>query len=188
MAQAARRRELGRGDRVLPGVWRLRLPLPWPGVPHCNAWALAAGDGIVLVDTGMHEPGSMAPPERAPEQVNPRLENVPRVLCPPAHPEPHGPAPSDVCLFQAQRRLLVSGDHLLGRVSLFYDYGWTPDPAGEFLDSLEQVDRLGARLCLPGHGRPFADVHGLVRANRELVEARIAAVADALAVRPRTPF
>ena len=49
-------REVGRGERVLPGVWRLRLPLPWPGVPHCNAWALAAGDGIVLVDTGMHEP------------------------------------------------------------------------------------------------------------------------------------
>ncbi len=41
---------------MIPGVWRLRLPLPWPGVPHCNAFALAAGDGIVLVDTGMHEP------------------------------------------------------------------------------------------------------------------------------------
>ena len=282
MAQVARKRELGRGDRVLPGVWRLRLPLPWPGVPHCNAWALAAGDGIVLVDTGMHEPGSMAHLERALEQVNLRLENVRLLLCTHAHSDHYGQAativeragcelwmhpdhehmrrtledpaaalaqrldvarqsgvpeeplrawaearssrgsgiaglvepdrelvpgvtvetdlgtwsvhhtpghaPSHVCLFQAQRRLLVSGDHLLGRVSLFYDYGWTPDPAGEFLDSLEQVDRLGARLCLPGHGRPFADVHGLVRANRELVEARVAAVTDALADEPRTAF
>ena len=282
MAQVARKRELGRGDRVLPGVWRLRLPLPWPGVPHCNAWALAAGDGIVLVDTGMHEPGSMAHLERALEQVNLRLENVRLLLCTHAHSDHYGQAativeragcelwmhpdhehmrrtledpdaalarrlevarqsgvpeeplrawaearssrgsgiaglvepdrelvpgvevetdlgtwsvhhtpghaPSHVCLFQAHRRLLVSGDHLLGRVSLFYDYGWTPDPAGEFLDSLEQVDRLGARLCLPGHGRPFADVHGLVRANRELVEARVAAVADALADGPRTAF
>ena len=56
----ARRRELARADRVLPGLWRLRLPLPWPGVPHCNAWAVAAGDGIVLFDCGLHEPGSLA--------------------------------------------------------------------------------------------------------------------------------
>ena len=92
MAQVARKRELGRGDRVLPGVWRLRLPLPWPGVPHCNAWALAAGDGIVLVDTGMHEPGSMAHLERALEQVNLRLENVRLLLCTHAHSDHYGQA------------------------------------------------------------------------------------------------
>ena len=54
------RGELGRGERVLPGVYRLRLPLPWPGVPHCNAWALSSPDGFVLVDTGMHNSESMA--------------------------------------------------------------------------------------------------------------------------------
>ena len=32
------------------GVFRLRLPLPWPGVPHCNAWAVAAGDGVATAD------------------------------------------------------------------------------------------------------------------------------------------
>src|SRR5438477_12913107 len=61
-------RELGRGERVVPGLWRLRLPLPWPGVPHCNAWAIASGSGIVLVDTGMHQPDSMAQLERALDQ------------------------------------------------------------------------------------------------------------------------
>ena len=65
MAEGIRKPELGRGERVLPGVFRLRLPLPWPGVPHCNAWAVAAGDGIVLFDTGMHQPGSLAQLERA---------------------------------------------------------------------------------------------------------------------------
>ena len=48
-AKALVKRELGRGEKVLPGVFRLRLPLPWPGVPHCNAWAVAAGDGVVSV-------------------------------------------------------------------------------------------------------------------------------------------
>src|SRR5215210_3444530 len=87
-----RQRELGRGERVLPGVWRLRLPLPWPGVPHCNAYAIAAGDGIVLVDTGMHEPGSLAHLERALEQVNLKLDHVKRIVCTHAHSDHCGQA------------------------------------------------------------------------------------------------
>ena len=49
---ATRGRQHPRGERVMPGIWRLRLPLPWPGVPHVNAFAIRAGDGIVLFDTG----------------------------------------------------------------------------------------------------------------------------------------
>jgi glyoxylase-like metal-dependent hydrolase (beta-lactamase superfamily II) len=274
MAEAQRRREVGRGERVLPGVWRLRLPLPWPGVPHCNAWALAAGDGIVLVDTGMHEPGSMGHLERALEQVGLRLDLVRLLVCTHAHSdhygeaativertgcelwmhpeyghvklaatdydaalerrievalqsgvpeeplkayresqrgrgigiaglvEPHrelvpgvvvetdlgpwtvhetpGHAPSHVCLFQPDRRLLISGDHLLGRVSLYYDFGHTPDPAGEFLHSLDVVDELDARLCLPGHGRTFTDVRAHVEANRAAVHERLEKVREVI--------
>ena len=274
------RRELGRGERVLPGLWRLRLPLPWPGVPHGNAWAIAAGAGVVLVDTGMHEAGSLAQLERALDQVNLRLEQVQLVICTHAHSdhwgqsapiceragcamwmhpnhahstashrnperalerrlevarqsgvpehalrayaerakefpsgiarvvepdrdlvpgveietdlgtwsvhETPGHAPSHVCLFQRERRLLISGDHLLGRVSLFYDYGWTPDPVKEFLHSLDVVDELDARLCVPGHGRPFVDVPGHISANRKLVGERLDGVVAALSDGPRT--
>ncbi len=275
-----KRRELGRGERVLPGLWRLRLPLPWPGVPHCNAWAIAAGSGIVLVDTGMHEPGSLAQLELALDQVNLRLEHV-RLLAAthahsdhwgqaapireragceflmhPAHEhgvraiedpegalarrlevgrqsgvpeaelrryaerlrglpagvagviepdralvpgvsietdlgawsviETPGHAPSHICLFQPERRLLISGDHLLGRISLYYDYGWTPDPVGEFLRSLGAVDELDARLALAGHGRPFLDVGRHVEGNRRLVHERLEAVVTALSTEPRS--
>ena len=100
--------------------------------------------------------------------------------------ETPGHAPSHVCLFQPERRLLISGDHLLGRISLFYDYGWTPDPAGEFLSSLEVVDRLDARLCLAGHGRPFTDVHAHVEGNRQLVAERVNAVVASLDGQART--
>ena len=277
----SRQRELGRGERVLPGLWRLRLPLPWPGVPHCNAWAIAAGDGIVLVDTGMHEPDSMAQLERAMDQVGLRLEQVRLLVCTHAHsdhwgqaapirdrtlcefwmhrrPEPPrdenggerssalarrievarqsgvpdaaieafvervkdmpsgvareiepdrelvpgieietdlgtwtvyetpGHTPSHICLFQAERRLLISGDHVLGRISLFFDYGYTPDPVSEFLSSLDRVDVLDARLALSGHGKPFVDVHGHIEGNRKLVGERIEATLAALAAEPRT--
>jgi glyoxylase-like metal-dependent hydrolase (beta-lactamase superfamily II) len=275
-----RRRELGRGERVLPGLWRLRLPLPWPGVPHCNAWAIAAGSGIVLVDTGMHEPGSLSQLEHALDQVNLRLEHVRLLISTHAHSdhwgqaapirdrvgcefwmhpnhshatrtandpdaalarrvevgrqsgvpeealrryaerakdvpsgiarviepdrallpdveiqtdlgtwsvhETPGHAPSHVCLFQRERRLLISGDHLLGRISLFFDYGYTPDPAGEFLHSLDVVEALDARLCLAGHGRPFVDVRGHIDANRALVRERIDAVLAALSAGRKT--
>jgi glyoxylase-like metal-dependent hydrolase (beta-lactamase superfamily II) len=275
-----RARELGRGERVLPGLWRLRLPLPWPGVPHCNAWAIAAGSGIVLVDTGMHEPGSMAQLERALDQVNLRLDHVQLLACTHAHSdhwgqaapirdragceflmhprledggadssekatarrleiarqsgvseaaisalaerikdipsgvarvidpdrelvpgveietdlgtwsvhETPGHAPSHVCLFQAERRLLISGDHVLGRISLYFDYGYTPDPVQEFLDSLDRVDVLGARLALSGHGKPFVDVHGHIEGNRKLVAERIERTLAALDTQPRTAF
>ena len=49
-----------RGERGVAGLWRLRLPLPWPGVPHVNAWAIAAGSGVVLVDTGSTSPAPCA--------------------------------------------------------------------------------------------------------------------------------
>jgi glyoxylase-like metal-dependent hydrolase (beta-lactamase superfamily II) len=282
VAEATRKRELGRGERVVPGVWRLRLPLPWPGVPHCNAWAVAAGDGIVLFDTGMHEPGSVAHLERALDMCNLRLEHVRLLVCTHAHSDHYGQAativeragcelwmhpnhehmtlaaqdpdaalarrlevarqsgvpeeplrryaqqrkgqgfgiaalvepdrpllpgvtidtdlgpwtvhetpghaPSHVCLFQPDRRLLISGDHLLGRISVYFDYGWSPDPAGEFLTSLDRVQELDARLCLPGHGRTFADVRAHIEANRRLVAERITKVLGALADGPATAF
>ncbi|HWV85589.1 MAG TPA: MBL fold metallo-hydrolase [Capillimicrobium sp.] len=277
MSAPARKRELGRGERVLPGLWRLRLPLPWPGVPHGNAWAIAAGDGIVLVDCGLHEPGSLAHLERALAMVNLRLDLVRLLVVTHAHSDHYGQAatvvahtgcplwmhpnhghmsraaqdpelwleqrlevarqsgvsadalrrylerrrdsggtgvagwiepnrdlvdgvvvptdlgdwevvetpghaPSHVCLFQRERRLLISGDHLLGRVSLYFDYGYTPDPAGEFLHSLERVEDLDARLCIPGHGRTFTDVAAHIHANRRLVAERVQRVLDAVAL------
>jgi glyoxylase-like metal-dependent hydrolase (beta-lactamase superfamily II) len=274
-----RSREVGRGEKVLPGVWRLRLPLPWPGVPHCNAWALAAGPGIVLVDTGMHERGSMAHLERALDQAGLRIEHVGLIVCTHAHVdhcgqapaiaeragcevwmhhdhthhthdpeqalarrvvvahqsgvpadsvqrwverrrsqgsgqagtlhvdrelsdgdtvrtdlgdwqvvETPGHAPSHLCLYQPERRLLISGDHLLGRVSLYFDAGYTPDPVAEFLGSLDKVEALDARLVLSGHGRPFTAVHAHVAANRAPVEQRLEAVRAALATGPRTAY
>ena len=92
VAEAVRKRELGRGERVLAGIFRLRLPLPWPGVPHCNAWAVAAGDGVVLFDTGMHLPGSLAHLERALAMCSLSLENVRLVVCTHAHSDHCGQA------------------------------------------------------------------------------------------------
>ena len=87
--------------------------------------------------------------------------------------ETPGHAPSHVVLHQPERRLLLSGDHILGRVSLYYDFGYTPDPAGEFLSSLDTVSELDVDLVLAGHGRPVRDAPGLIEANRSAVRERV---------------
>lgn len=283
MTGSIRRRELGRGERVLPGLWRLRLPLPWPGIPHCNAWAIAADGGIVLVDTGYHGPGSLDQLERALATCGRTLEDVRLLVCTHAHADHYGEAativgrigcelwmhpahahttaaaadpedglrrrleiarasglppdwleqlaeagrsvgsgvaavitpdralvdgvevetdlgtwtawetpghaPSHVCLFQPERRLLLSGDHLLGRVSVYFDHGYSPDPVGEFLHSLDVVEKLDARLCLPGHGRTFSNVQAHIVANRTLVGERMSAALAVVTERgPLTAF
>jgi glyoxylase-like metal-dependent hydrolase (beta-lactamase superfamily II) len=282
MTEPRRRRELARADRVLPGLWRLRLPLPWPGVPHVNAFAIAAGSGVVLVDTGLYEPGAMRQLELAFDQAGLRLEHVRLLVCTHAHSDHYGlaapimeasgcelwmhpnhrhmtraaadpkraferrlevarqsgvpvdaleryraeregqgygiaeivmpsrelvpgvsvdtdlgrfdvyetpgHAPSHVVLHEPDRGLLLSGDHLLGRVSLFYDYGWSPDPAGEFLRSLDVVDGLHVQLILAGHGRPVREARALVAANRREVKRQLDVVRAEIASGAKMPF
>ena len=71
-------------------------------------------------------------------------------------------------------------------MTLHFDFGYTPDPAGEFLESLEKVEDLGARLCMAGHGRTFTDVRTHVHAYRQLVAERLQAVLDTIAFEPLT--
>ncbi|OJU80589.1 MAG: hypothetical protein BGO11_15225 [Solirubrobacterales bacterium 70-9] len=240
-----------RTERIQPGVWRLKLPCPWPGVPHGNAWALQRGAGLVLVDTGVGGRGRLRMLDIALAQSGFGVEDIELVVCTHAHSDHYGlaasiceqtgcelwmhpkwehirqqvddpdaalearlevgrmsgvpdraldryrerqskpeelvdgirapdrellpgvevesdlgtwqvyetpgHAPSHVCLHQPERKLLFSGDHLMGRSVLFFDYGHTPDPFGEFLTSLDVIEPLDVDLCLPGHGKPFRE-------------------------------
>jgi glyoxylase-like metal-dependent hydrolase (beta-lactamase superfamily II) len=249
-----------RTERILPGIWRLKLPCPWPGVPHGNAWAMQRGAGLVLFDTGVGGRGRLRMLDIALAQAGFGVEDVKLVVCTHAHSDHYGlaasiceqtgcelwmhprwehirlmaddpeaaleqrlevgrmsgvpiaaldryrvraekpeqlidgirapdrelvpgvevetdigawqvietpgHAPSHVSLHQPGRRLLVSGDHLLGRAALFFDYGHTPDPFGEFLASLDRIEPLPIDLCLPGHGKPFRDTEVKIAAVR----------------------
>jgi glyoxylase-like metal-dependent hydrolase (beta-lactamase superfamily II) len=247
-----------------------------------NAWAISAGSGVVLVDTGLAGPGALAQLELALREAGLKLEHIRLLVCTHAHSDHYGlagsivdaagcelwmhpnhahmtahlddpehglerrievarqsgvpdaviaeayeprrgqpigvdrfvepdrdlvpgtevetdlgrwqvyetpgHAPSHVCLHQPDRRLLVSGDHLLGRISLYYDFGYTPDPAGEYLESLDIVDRLDSDLCLAGHARPFREVSKKIEATRGTVLERIERVRACLDGAPKTPF
>jgi glyoxylase-like metal-dependent hydrolase (beta-lactamase superfamily II) len=102
--------------------------------------------------------------------------------------ETPGHAPSHVVLHQPERRLLISGDHLLGRTVLFFDYGHSPDPVGEFCASLARVEPLAVDLVLPGHGRTFRDPEAKIAESRRQVNELLGKVREALGAGERTAF
>jgi glyoxylase-like metal-dependent hydrolase (beta-lactamase superfamily II) len=283
MAGMPASKEKPRTERVLPGIWRLRLPLPWPGVPHGNVWALASGEGIVLFDTGIGGKGRLRALDLALGQAGFGFEDVKLLVCTHSHTDHYGlaapiaehagcelwihpawghvrqmvddpaaaleqrievarqsgvppaaleryrssrkddddvwidairepdrellpgvevetdhgtwqvyetpgHAPSHVVLHQPESRLMISGDHLLGRTVLFFDYGHSPDPVGEFSSSLDEVEPLEVDLCLPGHGRPFRDVDAKIAEARRQVAEIEGKVRASLAQGERTAF
>jgi glyoxylase-like metal-dependent hydrolase (beta-lactamase superfamily II) len=102
--------------------------------------------------------------------------------------ETPGHAPSHIVLHQPERRLLISGDHLLGRTILFFDYGHSPDPIGEFLAGLDRVEPLDVDLVLPGHGRTFRDPEAKIAQSRRQVDELLGKVRAALGEGERTAF
>ncbi|HSC21873.1 MAG TPA: MBL fold metallo-hydrolase, partial [Solirubrobacterales bacterium] len=102
--------------------------------------------------------------------------------------ETPGHAPSHVVLHQPERRLLISGDHLLGRTVLFFDYGHSPDPVGEYCASLDRVEPLAVDLVLPGHGRTFRDPEAKIAEGRRQVDELLGKVREALGKGERTAF
>lgn len=276
--------EAPRTERVLPGIWRLRLPLPWPGVPHGNAWAIEHDGGVVMFDTGIGGKGKLRQLDLALAQAGEGfgVEDVRLVVCTHSHTDHYGlagaiceragcalwmhpnwehvrlladdpeaalearievarqsgvspaaleryretrsgdetgidilkepdrdlvpgvevetalgtwqvietpgHAPSHVVLHQPERRLLISGDHLLGRTVLFFDYGHSPDPVGEFCASLSRVEPLAVDLVLPGHGRTFRDPEAKIAESRRQVDELLGKVREALGKGERTAF
>jgi len=75
-----------------------------------------------------------------------------------------GHSPGHVCLFELRDRLLFAGDQILPDIStnIALHPQSTPNPLGEFLESLDRLLALGPALVLPSHGRPFEDAAGRV--------------------------
>lgn len=90
-----------------------------------------------------------------------------RVLFTPGHSEGH------ICLYDAEHRLLLAGDHVLESVTphIAMSSPFTGDPLGECIASLKKVEGLEVELVLPGHGAPFRDyaprVQGLLAHHAE---------------------
>ena len=104
----------------------------------------------------------------------------------------YGHAPEHIALSQPERKLLISGDMVLPRISTNISvYNSEPEgnPLHDFLTSLSSYEDLDpATLVLPSHGKPFGaaqqqpEAHGLherIRQLREHHQDRLAEVLEA---------
>ncbi len=89
-----------------------------------------------------------------------------------------GHSPGHVCLYDRERRVLLSGDHILQHISP--NIGWQPghDALGEFLSSLDRIAALDVDLILPSHGAPFTGHREWVRKTHEHHAERCARILE----------
>jgi glyoxylase-like metal-dependent hydrolase (beta-lactamase superfamily II) len=267
-----------------PGVWRLRLPMPWESVSHVNAYAIAGADGkVLLIDCGtagdpttaaalehalgqagfaledvellvathVHsdhvglaahvvqrsgaplwahpDDGHAYDPLRAPDATaarraaDARLAGVPEervaafadlreesegimealvpdravadgdvvpsgigpwtVLATPGH------APSHIALIQREHEIAIVGDLLCNVFAPSFDVGYSPDPVGETLASLDRLEaEAPLELVLHGHGRPITDFAHVLELTRDGHRDRLKTVLDAVAAGPTTAY
>ncbi len=73
-----------------------------------------------------------------------------------------GHSPGHVCFYSEDRKLLISGDHVLPRITpnISVHAQQFSNPLGDFLESLLKVQNLGAEEVLPGHEYRFSDLRG----------------------------
>ncbi|MFC2005969.1 MBL fold metallo-hydrolase [Chloroflexota bacterium] len=77
------------------------------------------------------------------------------------------------CLYEPDKKLLMSGDHILiditPNISL---WSYDENPLNEYLDSLDKVYDLEIKLVLPGHRRAIDNCQGRIEELKHHHEAR----------------
>ncbi len=100
-----------------------------------------------------------------------------------------------ICLYQPQRQLLLSSDHLLRDISS-NPIVEPPERQGarrprrlmDYLAQLQRVARLPIERALPGHGPPILDHHTLITERLAFHEERAQHILSHLRDEPRTAY
>ena len=125
---------------------------------------------------------SMAPPDRL--LGDNELLDLPgwdlRTVWTPGH------SPGHLCLYSDARRVLLSGDHVLPRITpnISFHSQQVPNPLGDYLDSLARVRLLDPEEVLPGHEYRFGGLAARVAEIERHHAARLAEIELALERRP----
>ncbi|MBI2861099.1 MAG: MBL fold metallo-hydrolase [Chloroflexi bacterium] len=107
-----------------------------------------------------------------------------RVLPTPGH------SPGHICLYDPDRKLLFSGDHLLPTITpnIGLHPQSSPDPVGDYIKSLVMLKGLDISLVLPGHEEPFSGVTPRIDGLSRHHQRRDSEILEALSASPRTAY
>jgi glyoxylase-like metal-dependent hydrolase (beta-lactamase superfamily II) len=97
-----------------------------------------------------------------------------------------GHSPGHVCFYSEERRLLLSGDHILPRITpnVSVHSQQHENPLGDFLESLLKVRDYSAEEVLPAHEYRFAPLSGRVDELIEHHTRRLVEIEDVLRRQP----
>lgn len=93
-----------------------------------------------------------------------------------------GHSPGHLCFYEAGNRLMLSGDHVLPRITpnISFHPQAGPDPLGDFLRSLDRVAAYQTEEVLPAHEHRFYDLPATVAALKAHHQARFEEILAAL--------
>jgi glyoxylase-like metal-dependent hydrolase (beta-lactamase superfamily II) len=106
-----------------------------------------------------------------------------------------GHSPSDTLLWDPERRILLSADHLIAHISSnplisrpLDGSGSRPQALVTYIESLGRTRELEAELVLPGHGEPITDHRALIDERLALHRRRTEKMYGLIRERPRTAY
>jgi glyoxylase-like metal-dependent hydrolase (beta-lactamase superfamily II) len=97
-----------------------------------------------------------------------------------------GHSPGHLCFYDGRRRALLSGDHILPRITpnISFHPQQTPNPLADFLDALDKVAALEVDEVMPAHEYRFLRLAERVVQLKRHHEERFAEIVAALADHP----
>ncbi len=110
-----------------------------------------------------------------------------------------GHSPSDTVFWDAERRILLGGDHLIAHISSnplltrplggpASDDGVRPQALVSYIDSLKATRAMAVDLVLAGHGEPITDHTPLIDERLRLYDRRAQKILDLIAERPSSAY
>jgi|YelNatPaOPRAMG01_1025707.scaffolds.fasta_scaffold56485_1 glyoxylase-like metal-dependent hydrolase (beta-lactamase superfamily II) len=120
-------------QKVEKGIFRVRIPIEWSPLKEVNAYLIVSSKKVLIVDPGPNHPLCLI------------------VIETPGH------SPGHCCLYEPNKRILFSEDHLLKEITPNVSL-WSEevDVLNLYLTNLKRFTELEVKIVLPGHGDPFS--------------------------------
>jgi len=101
-----------------------------------------------------------------------------------------GHSPGHICLWDAKRRVLFSGDHILEKITpnVSMHTQTHGNPLVDYRSSLQQIAKLPVKMVLPGHGDPFGRCAERIVEMRHHHERRLNELRALCVGKPKTAY
>ena len=101
-----------------------------------------------------------------------------------------GHSPGHICLYEPDRKILISGDHILPTITPIIElHPHSGDnPLDDYINSLNAIKPLDVSLVLPGHENPFDGLQSRIEEITRHHKQRNSVILEAIGAKPKTAY